>query len=80
MKYNKENNMIEVYFSFKGEDFNVGYIKNDITEYVFTNILFAHNDTITDKNLEYLKLKIEEYYSNNDSIGRIESKYPYYFP
>lgn len=80
MIYKQENDIVEVYFPFKGEEFEIGHIKDDVTKYIFVDTLFAYSDTITNKDLEHLKLEIEKYYSQRDSIGRIESKYPHYFP
>lgn len=78
MIYIKENEDIGVYFQFKGEDYQVSVISIDENGiYELTDLLFANERILTNRDLDALKLDLEHFYSSNDSIGRIEGKYIY---
>jgi|GEM_PF-2817096 len=79
MTYINENKYIEVCFPFKGEEMNVAIITKESNEYLFTDTLFGLNYTIRNQNLDKLKLKVEQFYSARDSIGMIETRWPYLF-
>ncbi len=65
---------------YNGEEVLVGKINKVDNVYVYTDFLFENINPIKNtSSFEDLKDMIGEYYSDKDTIGKIEEKYPYLF-
>ena len=71
----------KVYFTmYNDEKCEVGYISWTNNVYLYTDVLFEQEYPIfKSSSLTKLKCKISNYYSNRDTIGKLEEKYPHLF-
>lgn len=82
MKYKKINdNQYETFYTmYNDEEFKVGYIILTNNVYLYTDVLFEQEYPIfKSSSLTKLKCKISNYYSNRDTIGKLEEEYPHLF-